>query len=251
MSNKLKKILKNTIIIFIFICGLIYLVSSFLIVDFYPNSSGVSKNYSDDMDIVELFIYSPKAGRTDLCVPEAYFTYSKEIRRGVKKKISLDLHYPSMKPWNIYKNEFKQQNPDYESWPRKKQRAWLVDESHLKLSPRSGAEAIHHFWNIQFFGDDTKFVNKIELFEETKQGLWHLKEKGKYLSSLDDYFVSPRPKNFSTVIECKSSNRCTLETFVTDSVTLRFNFARAHLEHWQNLNSDIKSLAKTFICQKK
>jgi hypothetical protein len=248
MPNKLKKILKNMVIVSIFLFGLVYLISSYLIVDFYPNSSGIAQNNSNDMDIIELFIYSPKSGRTDLCVPEAYFTYSKEIRRGVKKKISLELHYPSLKPWNIYATEFKQQNIDYKNWSRKKQRAWVVDKSYLTLNPSFGAIAVNHFWNNEFFGTNSN--SNTEAFEQIKKGIWRLKDKGKYLSSLDDYFVSPDPKNFTTVVECKSTRRCTLETFVTDSMTFRLNFSRKHMDNLQGLSSDIKSLARTFICHK-
>ncbi|WP_250656908.1 hypothetical protein [Alkalimarinus coralli] len=248
VSNSKIKIVVGALV---FLCGIIYLIGNLFIVDFYPTSSGISKSYSEDTDIVEFFIYSPKAGRTDLCVPEAYFLYSKDIRRGVKSDITLLLHYPSLKPWNIYAEEFVKKNPDYKNWSRKKQREWLVEKSLLTLRPLHGEDFIHQFWDSDFFGKDKlKRQSEFSVFEKYESGLWQYTGDSKALPQSDDYFVSPNPENYSSVFKCNTSHRCTLETFYSESMTFEFNFSRNHLKKFKRLNDDIQSLIETFVCKK-
>lgn len=245
-----KRALKKISIIIVFAIGLICFLKSFLVIDFYPNSSGLSQNYSRDLDSVEFFIYSPKSGRTDLCVPEAYFGYSKDIRRGVKSHIKLVLDYPTLLPWNIYESEFFESHPGHESWSREKIREHQSRKSYLDLHPGYGGKYIQDIRSREFYQLENGVVVKpLGEFEQLEDDFWqfkHARQKG----SFPERFLSPEPKDFSLIITCNTNVSCTLETYVTDKMTMIFNFSRNHLVNWRKVKDDIVQFSKEFICMK-
>lgn len=231
MSIK-KKVGLSILILFVSLAGLVLVYGDRIVISFY--GGGLVFNHSTSMDEHKI-----PTGKTNFCVPEAYFVFSNSFHPGSSIGLNLSMELDSLEPWNIYGKRIGF-FANKKNMTRQEINEVLSKEVGLNISDGRGeGKSIDKKW---------KFLLKD--IQRKEEGEFTRLLPGKAAITYYDYHLIPRDaKDYSYIIGCVSGAKCRLENFYGDTIDYEVMFDEKYIGIVDDIDFRARGLIEKFICK--